>query len=34
MSDSEKAPLRQRLTGLALAIGAVIVVGIFAITFS
>ena len=31
---SEKAPLRQRLTGVALAIGAVIVIGIFAVSFS
>ena len=34
MSDSDKAPLGQRLTGLALAIGAVIVVGILAVAFS
>jgi len=31
---NDKAPLRQRLTGVALAIGAVIVVGIFAVSFS
>jgi len=31
---SEKASLRHRLTGVALALAAVIVVGIFAVAFS
>ena len=31
---TDEAPLRHRLTGLALAIGAVVVIGILAVTFS